>query len=136
MDLSKIEVPETAVIHIEHPTVGKLYEDAERKKPCTIEVYGPSSDQAVKLRRAATRKMSERLGKKGMKALSSIPPEELEDMELEKLVALTAKVSNIEMDGVKVTTANIEELYRNPRYGWIREQVAEKVGSWEDFLGQ
>jgi hypothetical protein len=134
MDLLKIEVPETATIHIEHPTMGKLYKDDQRTMPCTIEVYGPASQQAIDQRRKATKRMSERLGKKGLKSLSSLPPEEIEDMEVERLTAMTASVSNIEMGAVVVTGENVDRLYRNPKLGWIRDQVAEKLGSWEDFL--
>jgi len=133
MDLSKLDVPETAVIHIEHPSLGKL-KDSDGKA-CTIEVYGPATNQAIAQKRKAMKAVAERIGSKGIKAFGKIPPDELDEMELDRLVALTASVSGLEIDGEKITEKNVRTLYENPRYGWIREQVAEKLGGWEDFLG-
>lgn len=134
MDLSKLHVPETAVIHIKHPTEGPLYSDDARKKPCTITVFGPSSDQAVAVQREATKWASQRMGKNGLKGLVNVPAEELEERAVQRLAKLTAAVDGIEYEGKKVTPETVEQLYHDKRLGWLREQVMEKVGSWEDFL--
>ena len=131
MDLSQIEVPDTATIHIEHPTLGKLY--TEDKQPCEIVVYGPASDKAMAWKRRATKIATERLSK-GLKGFARTSPSELEAVELERLVTLTADVHNIELGGEKITAANVRNLYSDPKFGWLRDQVAEKLGSWEDFL--
>lgn len=132
MDFATFEAPETATIHIEHPKLGKLYSDDARKKPVTIDVYGPASDVAVKFARDVMKRVSERMGKRGRN--SSLSPEEIEDMAINRLVAHTAKVDGIEFNDEAVTLKNIEAFYRNPSFGWVREQVAIKLESWEDFL--
>jgi hypothetical protein len=132
MDFSKLETPETATIHIEHPAQGPLYQDDKRVKPVTIEVYSPGSDQAVKYNREVMKLVSGKMGKKGK--LSNISPEEMEDMEIKRLVAMTASVNGIEYKGDKITPLNIDVIYSDNNLGWIKEQVAAKLGSWDDFL--
>lgn len=134
MDINEIEMPETATIHIQHPKLGLLYADDARTIAVTISVYSPASNAAIELKRAAAKRMAERMGRRGMKALSAISPEELEASELDRLCAMTADITGMEINGVPVTKEHYRELYSNPRLGWVREQVVEKIGSWEDFL--
>jgi len=134
MDLSEINVPETAEIHIEHPTIGKLYADDDRKKPMVIEVFGPASDEAVKQRRKATRNAQQLIAKRGVKGLASRSPEDSEEDDIQRLIALTSSVKNLKYKGKVVDLNSIEDLYRDPKMGWIVDQVKEKLSGWEDFL--
>lgn len=131
MDLSTISIPDTAKIHLEFPGVGKLYSDDEKTKPVVIEVYGPASNQAVDYRRKLMRETQANIGKKGMRGISIGDPEE---REIERLCALTASVRNLSYNGEAISAGTIVKVYRDPKMGWVRDQVAEKLGSWEDFL--
>lgn len=131
MDISSLNIPETATVHLEFPGIGKLYADDKKKQPTIIEMYGPASDQAVAYRRKLTRKMQGEMAKRGMKAMSSGDPEE---QEVDRLTALTASVSGLVYEGQEITKDTIRKVYEDQRMGWIRDQVREKVGSWDDFL--
>lgn len=134
MDLSSLEVPETADIHIEHPTLGKLYTDGDATKPVIITVHGPASDAAVNQSRKATNRLHKLISKKGAKGFAKHTAEESEIYEVERLVALTSSVSNLEYNGETITTKNIWQIYSDPKMGWLVDQVKEKLGGWEDFL--
>ena len=133
MDINSIEIPNTVKVHLVHPQTGaKLYTDGDKKKPVVIEMFGPASDEAVAHRRKVMREATKRMGqgKRGAK----MSAEEIEQHNVDRLVALTASVINLTNNGEKVTTDNVRAVYENPRYGWVVEQVGERLGSWEDFL--
>lgn len=132
MDLNSIEIPDTAVIEIEHPRGGKL--NGKDGKPCTITVYGPASDRAIEYDRKNKKRIFDRIGKKGAKGLASMSAEEAEEYALDRLSTLTAAVSGIEIGGKPVTPENIRSVYAEPKYGWLRQQVEEKLSGWDDFL--
>lgn len=134
MDINELNVPDTATIHLEFPTIGKLYADDDKALPVTIEVYGPSSDVAVSYRRKMMRDVQKRFGKGGMKSLSKIPPEELEEQEVDRMVAMTARVSNLTYKGEAITADSIRKVFEDPKMGWLVDQVKEKLGGWDDFL--
>lgn len=131
MDLSTLDLPETRVIHITHPVAGKLWD--ENDEPVTISVYGPGSKQALESRRSLMRdtaSRAQRIAKK--KALFT--PEELEERTLKRLVDHTAEVSGLTLNGESITRDNIEKVYADPRFGWLADQVAEKIEDWDSFL--
>lgn len=136
MDLLKLESPETVTVHIEHPEMGKLYQDDDRNHPITVTVYGPGSRVAVEYDRQHQRKMARLMAKKGTKALYNLPPEDLEEMSLDRLCAMTASVDGVEFDGEYITPETVRRVYANPKLGWLRNQVAAKVASWEEYLGE
>lgn len=132
MDLNNLEIPETAEIHLEFPGRGKLHD--EQGNPVTIEVYGPSSDVAIAHRRKVMKEAQSRFGRGGMKSLSKISPEEIDEKEIDRLVAMTSGVNNLTYKGEEVSPDNIRSIYENPKMGWLTDQVRERLGSWEDFL--
>lgn len=134
MDLSTLEVPETADVHIEHPKAGKLYTDGDKGKPVIITVHGPASDAAVKQRRKATNELHRLIAKKGKKGFGQRSAEESEEDEVQRLVALTSSVSNLEYNGEEITPQNIDQVYSDPKMGWLVDQIKGKLLSWEDFL--
>ncbi len=136
MDLVKFEAPDTLVVHLQHPEVGFLYADKEKTQPVTISVYGPGSEEATKFERKYQKKLSQIMSSRGMKGIFKIPPEEQEETNLSRLVALTHSVENMEYNGKLVTVSNIREIYENPKLGWIKAQVVKKTGSWEEYLGE
>lgn len=135
MDISNLEVPNTAEVHIEFPGIGKLYADEEKKMPIIVEVYGPASNQAVEFKRKLSSEASIAFAKGGAKGLRKLTNgNDIAEREIERLVSMTASVKNMFYHGEPVTTHNIEKIYRDPKYGWLTEQVNEKIGSWESFL--
>ena len=132
MDLSTLNVPETATIHLEFPGMGKLYADDAKSQPVTIEVYGPASNQAVDYRRKMSRKVQSEMAKRGNRGLSNLG--DLEEQELERLCALTAGVSGLIYKGETITKDTVRKVYADPKMGWIRDQLNEKLSGWEDFL--
>ena len=130
MDIGKLDIQETAEVRISFPGHGVL--KAEDDTPCTVTIYGPASDQAVKADRAYKKGIVENAGNKRGKV--NIPPDVIEELEVDRLTALTHSVHGITVNGAEVTAANIRQVYANPRYGWLRDQVAAASGGWEDFL--
>ena len=132
MDLSTLNVPDTARIHLEFPGMGKLYADDAKTQPVIIEVYGPASNPAVDYRRKMTRKVQSEMAKRGSKGLANLG--DLEEQELERLCALTAGVSGLIYKGETITKDTVRKVYADPKMGWIRDQLNEKLSGWEDFL--
>jgi hypothetical protein len=108
-----------------------LYEDDKKTKPVVIEVYGPASDQAVDYKRKMTRKVQHQIAKKGIKGIGQ---GDVEETEIDRLCALTAGCKGLVYKGEKITRETIRSVYSDPKMGWIRDQVAEKLGGWDDFL--
>ena len=136
MDLFILEAPDTFCIHLQHPEIGHLYSDEEKKNPVTITVYGPGSEESTRFERKYQKQLSQVMASKGIKGIYKIPPENQEQTNLDRLVAMTKSVENMEYNGQPVTIENIRELYSNPKLGWIRTQVAKKTGSWDEYLGE
>jgi len=134
MDLAELEIPETVQVHLEfpNPKIGKLYDD--KGNAMTIDLYSPASNIVVAYKHRLQREMSVKVGRKGLKGFADITPEERDKQEVERLHVFTASVNNVVFNGKKVTTETIKEIYADPRYGWICDQLKEKLGSWEDFL--
>lgn len=132
MDIDTLEIPDTVTVHLEFKGV-KLYDDDNKKKPVTIELYSPASDQAIDYTRKIQRKAMAKMQKSRNKSLS-LTPEEIEEQNIERLVAFTAGVSNLNYKGEKINPKNIKGLYEDPKMGWLCDQLSERLGSWDDFL--
>lgn len=136
MDFSKLEAPDTIDIHLVHPEIGKLFADKERTQPVIITVHSPGSEVALKFDRKQKKTMSEIMAQKGIKGIYKRPVEDQEDDDLNRLSALTADVKNMDFGGVPVTVDNIRDIYKNPKLGWVRNQVSTKISSWDNYLGE
>jgi hypothetical protein len=136
VDLLNLEAPDTIDIHIVHPEIGSLYADDERTQSVVITVHSPGSEVALEFDRKQQKAMSQIIAKKGLKGIYKIPFEEQEENNLNRLVALTAGVRNMEFNGNPVIPENIREIYKNPKLGWIRNQVSTKISSWDNYLGE
>lgn len=49
-------------------------------------------------------------------------------------MVLTADVANLTYQGELITAATIGRVYKDPKMGWLVDQVKERLGSWDDFL--
>ena len=132
MDLNTLEIPETITVHLEFKGE-RLYSDGAVDKPLTIELFSPASDEAIDYKRKVQRKTMLKLKKSRTNSLD-MTPEEMDEQAVDRLVAFTASVNNIELNGKKITKANVHEVYSNPNCGWINDQLNEKLGTWDDFL--
>jgi hypothetical protein len=135
MDLSKLNIPDTISVHIEFPGVGKIYGDEEKKLATIIELFSPASDQAIAYTHKLQKKVLTKVAKRGLKGVSSTP-EELDQQDIDRLMAFTASVSNLEYKGEMLNTKTIVELYSDPKMGWLTDQLKDRLGSWDDFLDQ
>lgn len=134
VDIANLALPDTAEVHIKHPEYGKLYADKDKTDPVVIEIYSPSSNQAVAYRRKVTRETQRIVAKEGIKAAMKRTPEEIEEADIERLVAMTAGIRNLEYNEQPVTLDNIHKVYRDEKMGWLTDQVRERIGGWSDFL--
>ena len=132
MDLLNLEAPDTIDIHLIHPEIGALYADKERTQPVVISVHSPGSDIALSF----DKKQQKIITRKGVKGIYQIPFEEREEYDLNRLVALTADVKNMEFAGEPITPENIRKIYSNTKLGWVRNQVLTKISSWDNYLGE
>ncbi|MGI4717206.1 MAG: hypothetical protein ACRYGO_07275 [Janthinobacterium lividum] len=94
-------------------------------KPVRIEVRSPGTREAL----GAQHKLEQAQTAKTFAAMRGKPVKETIDDKLtsgaEKLAAVTASI-----DGLPVTPI---ELYKNPRLGYIAEQVQRFHGDWSNF---
>lgn len=106
-----------------------LYEDAEKKKPVTVDLYGPGSS----VYRNSVIALQNRQLKRGKKQMTA---ELLREESVELLAASIAGSSgNIEYNGevVKSKEQWIELLSDNS-LEWLREQIAAAQGDVTNFL--
>lgn len=134
MDLSELSVPETSTIHLEFPGRGPLFADDAETQPITISVYGPASAQAQAWQKKVRREARDLVAKRGSKGLWKQSDEELERQELDRLCALTAEVRNLVYHGEEIGADRIRLVYRDPKMGWLTDQVKERLAGWADFL--
>jgi len=131
MDLNNLEIPDTLSVHIQFKGE-KLYSDNDKKKPVVIELYSPAADAVIDYKKAVQRKTMLKLKKSRTNSLD-LTPEEIEEQNIDRLVAFTCDVKNIEFNGEKITSKNIRTVYANPKYGWLTDQLTERLNGWDDF---
>lgn len=132
MDLSNLDIPDTITVHLEFPSIGKLFDDDGN--PSTIELYSPASDQAIAYKHKVQKDTIKKVGKRGIKGLNNISGEEMDRDEVKRLCAFTADVNNLIYKGELVTAKTIKLVYEDPKMGWLCDQLRERLGSWDDFL--
>lgn len=123
MDLQDLTIYSTVPVEIRHPKVGKT--------DVVIHLYSPASDSVIEF--------NNRVTERNIKKLSKNKPtydtaEGLEKQAVDRLIAFTASIENLTNDGKDITLNNIREVYENPVYGWLTEQLFEKIGDWDSFL--
>jgi hypothetical protein len=131
MDISNLLASQTAEVHLEHPKLGKLYDD--KGKAVVITVYGPSSDKFQELKRRDNVRVREIMRKRGSKfGISDLLEDDSDESKVDRLALLTVSISGLTENGKPVTDA--KALYSNPGLGWIRQQVEDAIGGWEAFF--
>lgn len=113
MDISKFELKETADIHLRNPIDGELLYDDDGETPVSVTVYGVGSK--------ADRRERSRIDGKMKKATE-------EEREAAFLGAVTVSFNGFEYPG------SPEELYADPAFVWLRDQVAMGRKVYANFL--
>jgi hypothetical protein len=128
-ELESLALKETTEVELLHPVSGEVLIDSEGNK-VTISLYGTSSKQY----RNAITAMQSRALKRGKKQLSV---EEMRKEGVELLVACSDKINSLTYKGAPVDNDSaFRELYADPKFSWLREQVDAAVGDVSSFLGQ
>jgi hypothetical protein len=153
MDISSLAVSmEAAAYQLRHLTTGEPVVDPKTKEPVVFFLYcvdHPKVDEAdfaaarQRLNAAiseAAAKAAERNGKKGKKAVEPVQVEISKDdadaEKLESLLAMVAGWQNIDMDGkpFPYSPENARKFLTDPRFKWIRRQIARFAENLENFL--
>ena len=124
-DLAQYEAADTAILEVENvagdgPLIGP------NGQPVTIELYGPGSEQYVKVQAEIDRGNQERIFAAARGKTPKDAASEQRAAHTKKLVACTKAINNFPVDA--------KTLYANPRLGYIRNQVATFIEDWSHFL--
>lgn len=127
MDLSSIKPQEIFTVELRHPATDEPLIDDDGTA-VSISVYGPGSDR----NRAVRHKRANAYLKKGRKIkLTAI---EVEKGAAEDLAELVCEVKGLEINGAPVTPENIVNLFLSPEFFWVKEQVDNAAGDYENFF--
>lgn len=125
MDIRKLGVAETKVLHLLGPDKKPLIGDDE--KPLTVTIYGPGSRQYAQ---AQARNLSRTVEQMQRGNQVQQTPEE----KAQFLADCTEAFSdNIEYDGLK-GQALFLAVYADLSIGFIADQVIKEVGEWSGFM--
>lgn len=131
LDITSVSATDVATIKLTHGNGDPLL--APNKEQVSITVYGPGSDEYC---RAASRRQNwlvEKMRKKGGKLVQTA--EEKLEQEARFLAAITISFNGFAYppaDG-KTGFELFRAAYSDPKIGFIKDQVAEFAGDWENF---
>lgn len=129
MDISEIAASETFKLHLEHPVLGRLYND---KEPVTITIYGPDSAFAREQRyKAVNKQMNTNKDQQTNPQTAEQIFEDGNKILAERVLA----VSGLSMGGKPVTPDNIIEVLSDYSQGWLREQLDRATVNRSLFFG-
>lgn len=129
MDIRKLAVEETSVLHLRGADEELLYEGGDKKKPVTVTLFSPGSKTYAKAQAARNNRMMDRIKKKGKSDLSA------EDTAMESatfLAACTHGMSHIELDKLEGDALYLA-VYTDSSIGFIGEQAGKHLGDWSNF---
>lgn len=138
MDLSQFDSTvasdDGVLMSLRDPTTGKvLHVSDDDDTPVTIKLLGEDSEKfrALAHRRQNTR-IRDSVDARGRIRITS---EQIEDDELEVLVACTVGWEGVDVDGemLEFSLQNVRKLYA--RFKWIREQASQFIADRSNYLG-
>ncbi|MDP1026396.1 hypothetical protein Q5H91_04160 [Sphingomonas sp. KR1UV-12] len=129
MDISALEVDDTAPIHVKNAKGEPQYK--EDGTPIRIVVFGPSSDAYARLETRQTQRAMKRLDDNDGKRTAMAPEEKLAQT-AEDLADITHSIDGLESGG-KTGRELALAIYGNRRLGHITNQVTAKLGDWGNF---
>ena len=130
-DLSTLAIPESAEVQLKHPVTNEpLFVDKEKTQIVGIQLASKSS---AEYREAIYALQQRYLARKGKVAT----PEENKQESLELLLAVSLKGINFAYDGKELASAeDFKQLYEDPKFYWVKDQVDEALGEVANFLKQ
>lgn len=135
MDINNLALSsDTSFLHLKHPLTDEPLVDGKdedgKDKKVGIHLYGSASKQY----RDAIRAMQNRQIKRGNKKATAA---EITEEGVTLLVAVSDTADNLVVDGQKIgSPGSFRDLYENPKFSWLREQVDAAVGDISNFLSQ
>jgi hypothetical protein len=128
-NLDSLSLKDTVELQLRHPVTDELlFADEEKKEQVAIVLYGTSSAQY----RNAVTAMQNRQLKRGKKQVSA---EVMREEGIDLLVACSEKAINLSYKGKPVDNdASFRELYSDPAFGWLKDQVDQGLGDTSNFL--
>lgn len=128
-NLNSLSLKDTVNLHLKHPVTDELlYADAEETKPVQIVLYGTASTQY----RNAVAAMQSRSLKRGKRPATI---DEMRDESVRLLAACSDSGVNFDYQGeVPTTTEAFKQLYADPSFSWLKDQVDAGLGDISNFL--
>lgn len=132
-NIESLSLSETTELQLRHPATDELlFADEAQTKPIAILVYGKGSK---KYRNAILAVQNRHL--KRSKTKEKVSAEQLREEGIDLLVACSDKAINFDYKGAPVdSAAAFRELYNDPAFDWIKDQVDAGLGDVENFLAQ
>lgn len=127
--LESLTLKDTVELQLRHPVTDELlFADEAKTKPVLVVLYGSSSKQY----RNAITAMQNRSLKRGKKVVSA---EVMREEGIELLVACSEKTVNLSYKGKPVDNDDaFREIYSDPAYSWLKDQVDTGLGDVANFL--
>lgn len=128
-NLDTLALKDTVSLQLKHPVTDELlFVDKEETKPVQIVIYGTSSKQY----RNAVTAMQNRALKRGKKPATI---DEMKEESIKLLVACSEKAVNLTYKGEAIdSAAAFYDLYSDPSFSWLKDQVDSGLGDVSNFL--
>lgn len=128
-NLDSLSLKDTVTLQLRHPVSDELlFADEDKKQPVSIVLYGTSSKQY----RNAVTAMQNRALKRGKKQPTA---EQMREESVELLVACSEKAINLSYKGEALDNdAAFRDLYSDPSFSWLKDQVDSALGDVSNFL--
>lgn len=127
LNIKTLAVKEISDLHLRSADDELLFD--EKKNPITITLYGPGSKVYAKAQAAQSNRMVDLLKKKGKTEQTA---EEKAEFQAEFLAACTVSFNGFDYEGMKGQEM-FKAAYADRSIGFIVDQVAKFLGSWENF---
>lgn len=127
MDLKTLEQQDATDYSLKTP--------AGDKTDIVFQLAGPTHPVRQALEKRLTGRGLRQLNKHG-KVHFDEDPDELRDQQVDRLVLCTLGWKNMEMEQkpYPFSQQNARELYSNPKFGWVRDQIDEALRAVENFI--
>ena len=126
MDIRKLALTPTAVLHLRDANDELIYADAKQEKPVQIHLYGPGSKQFAAAEARNNRRIMESVGRRGKSKVDQA------ELRVDFLVSITDRFENIEYDKLE-GEALFRAVYSDTSLRFIADQVYMFVNEAGNF---
>lgn len=128
-NIDSLALNDTVQLQLKHPVSDELlFADKEQELPVAISIFGTSSKQY----RNAITAMQNRQLKRGKKPATA---EQMREEGVSLLVACSDKGVNFKYKGQDIDSVEVfTELYNDPKFSWVKDQVDAGLGDVSNFL--